>query len=333
MKQKILTNALMVLLAVVLLATGCKAESQAERTDLKLLLTSEQFSSERSLIPDSQKMVITDYHLSGNGPKGQTFEVDSPEQAIAIGNLMIGRWTIEAIGYNAEGIPLVSGTITTLLSKVTSTATLYLTDLVGTGTLETLVTWDPNQVADDVSLQVVLLDQQGNAVDLSIPVLDTSKGEVRLESPLASGSYLLQLRLFSQDLLVSGATEAIRILSDTTSSGTVHMVIGDLSTNFMMTITNDTMLPIEGTITASPASPAAGDQVTLSYTPTNLPESISLNDLEIDWYCEGSIAQEQNSTYISIPEAGTHRYDVVVRHEKMGSLGNTTLLVTMPYQN
>jgi len=331
MKLKMLTKSLMIFFAVVLLATGCKEEAHAETTDLRLLLTTEQFTSERSLIPESQKMVITDYHLSGTGPAGQTFSVDSVEKTIAIGNLMIGRWTIEAIGYNADGLPLVSGTITTLLSKVTSTATLHLTDLVGTGTLETLVTWDPDQVAEDVSLRVVLQDQQGNTIDLNVPVLDSGNGEVLLASPLQSGSYLLQLRLFSQDMLVSGATEAIRILSDTVSDGTVHMVIGDLSTNFEITVINDTMLPIEGTITATPASPVAGDQVTLNYTPTNLPEGVSLGDLEIDWYCEGSIAQEQSNTYTSIPEAGTHRYDVVVRHEKLGSLGNTTLLVTMPY--
>lgn len=68
MKQKIRTNVLMILFAVVLLATGCKEDVHTETTDLRLLLTTEQFSSERSLIPDSQKMVITDYHLSGTGP-------------------------------------------------------------------------------------------------------------------------------------------------------------------------------------------------------------------------------------------------------------------------
>lgn len=331
MKQKRLTQVLIILFSVVLLATGCKEEAHAETTDLRLLLTTEQFSSERSLIPDSQKMVITDYHLSGTGPSGQTFSVDSMERAVAIGNLMVGRWTIEAIGYNAEGVPLVSGTITTMLSKVTSTATLHLTDLVGTGLLETLVTWDPEQVADDVSLQAVLLDQQGNPVSLDVPALDKGVGKVLLQSSLESGSYLLQLRLFSQGMLVSGATEAVRILCDTTSDGTVNMIIGDLSTNFEITVINDTMLPIEGTITANPASPAAGEEVTLRYTPTNLPEGVLMSDLEIDWYCEGTIAQEQSENFTSIPDAGTHRYDVVVCHEKLGSLGNTTLLVTMPY--
>lgn len=251
MKQKRRTQVLMILLAMVLLATGCKEEAHAETADLRLLLTTEQFSSERSLIPDSQKMVITDYHLSGTGPSGQTFSVDSVERAVAIGNLMVGRWTIEAVGFNAEGVPLVSGTITTMLSKVTSTATIHLTDLVGSGLLETLVTWDPDQVADDVSLQVVLLDQQANPISLDVPALDKGVGEVLLQSSLESGSYLLQLRLFSQGMLVSGATEAIRILADTTSDGTVNMIIGDLSTNFEITVINDTMLPIEGTITAT----------------------------------------------------------------------------------
>lgn len=329
MKQNHLVVALLIVIAF--LSTGCKQDGGPETTNLKLLITTEQFSTSRSLTPSSDTLVISDYHLSGSGPNNQTFSMDCSNTAVNIGNLAIGRWTIEAVAYNAEGTPLVSGSVTTMLSKVTSTATLNLTDLVGTGSFKTLVTWDPDQVADDATLEMVLLDHDENRIDLTLPDLDTVKGEVLIESPLQSGSYLLQLRLYSQGTLVSGATEAIRIVADTTSEGTVSMIIGDLSTEFTISISNNTMLPIQGTITASPATPLAQEEVTLQYTPENLPEGVTMDELEIDWYCEGSIVQEESNIFTSIPKAGSHRYDVVAKHARLGSLGNTTIHVTMPF--
>ncbi|MGH0052887.1 MAG: hypothetical protein ACQ5SW_05820, partial [Sphaerochaetaceae bacterium] len=141
MKRNNVSSILLLLLSLVLLTVGCKEETQVKTTNLKLLLASDQFPSERSLIPNPEKMVINDYHRSGTGPQGQTFSLDCLEHAVDIGNLTSGRWTIEAVGYNAEGTPLVTGTITTMLSKATNTATLHLTNLVGTGSLSTLVTW------------------------------------------------------------------------------------------------------------------------------------------------------------------------------------------------
>ncbi len=325
------TLCLLLVIMLVFLFAGCKEKINYETTNLRLVLASNQFTKERQLAPEHEGMTISSYLISGIGPDGQTFSKECSEHIVDIGNLMIGRWSLTAKGLNENGTELVSGELTTMLSKVSKTATIHLDTLVGEGTLQANIQWNPKQVAADVRLEVTLLNQENNPIPFTVPELDTNAGTVILQTNLPSGSYLLQLRLFSEGVVVSGATEAIRILDQKTSSGDLSMIIGDLSTQFEITIVNDTMLPIEGSITATPAVPSAGQTVVFTYEPTNLPENISPNDISVDWYCEGECMQQSSATYSCIPLAGTHRYDAIVRHEKQGSIGNTTLLVTMPY--
>lgn len=330
MKSKpILSLAVLLLL---LLAYGCdNSTHQQEGATLRLILHTDHFANQRALTPNQSSMEIATYHIHGTGPQGQTIDIDSAQTAVAIGNLAIGTWNLTAKAFNSEGIPLVEGAVETLLSKASPTTTLTLTSLVGTGNLDVHVHWDTNQVASDVRLEVTLLDQEGTVCTLPTAQLDKLSGTTSIQAPLAAGSYLLQLRLFSQDVLVSGATQAVRILDQSAADATIEMIIGDLSTKFELFLINNTMLPIEGTITCSPASPSPNEKVTLTYTPTNLDAELSVSDLVIDWYCEGELVGANTRTYSTIPDAGTHRYDVIAHHEKLGSLGSSTLLVTMPY--
>ena len=314
-----------------LLSIACKEETPVDTSSLHLVLEAEAFSNTRCLSPAQGEFAIASYHISGTGPNNRTFALDVQEQELTINHLAIGTWHLHAQARNKDGVPLVEGDMETFLSKVTTSATINMNALVGTGTLDVGLTWDSKQVASNAYLETTLLDQGGNPVSLTVPPLKPETGNAQITTSLASGSYLLQLRLFSQGVLVSGATEAVRILDGTTSSGTLSLVIGDLSTSFMISLINDTMLPIEGTITASPAEPVAGETVTLTFTPTNLESGMAVNDLTIDWYCEGVSVQQDSRTLATIPQAGTHRYDVVVRHSRLGSLGSATLLVTMPY--
>lgn len=330
MKTKSVLAALLLLLLV--LAFGCDHKTQQkESATLRLVLHADHFATQRALTPEQSAMEIASYHIHGTGPQGQTLDLDSTQTEVVIGNLAIGTWNLHAKAYNSEGIPLVEGHVETLLSKVSPATTLLLSTLVGMGNLDVAIAWDPNQVASDVRLEVTLLNQAGEACSLPSAVLDKDAGTTVIGSELEAGSYLLQLRLFSQEVLVSGATQALRILDQTTSDAAISMVIGDLSTKFELLLINNTMLPIEGSITCSPASPSAGEQVTLTYTPTNLDTELTVSDLKIDWYCEGELIQANSRTVNTVPDAGTHRYDVIAHHEKLGSLGSSTVLVTMPY--
>jgi hypothetical protein len=318
------------LLLLLALLIGCENTVEPDNATLRLNLASERFRTSRSLLPTPQDMTIATVRITGTGPKGQTVDVQSADQVVEIGNLAIGTWKLHAVGSNSKGTALVSGDLTTLLSSVTNEATLELTQLVGEGTMSIELSWDPDQVASDVRLEAQLFHQSGSPVDLEVGVLNKTDGTVALAKTLPAGSYYLKLQLFSQEVLVSGASQSLRILDGVTSDGSIELIIGDLSTAYTIMVVNNTMLPIEGSIVFSPLQAKAGDEVTLTYTPSNLPEGIGINDLQIDWYCEGILVQASQAAYTSIPLAGVHRYDVIVNHDRLGSLGSSTILLDMP---
>lgn len=318
--------------ALILALAGCQEanhEAIGGEASLRLHLTSPRFSH-RALIPSTEALTIDHFDIVAHGPQEKSVELTSHEEEVVLGNLLIGWWTIEATAYNKSGVALVSGSVKTLLSTKTTTANLELSDLVGSGTLSLSATWDPDQVADDVALSVTLLDQEMHTVALDAPVLQTAEGTTTISKELPAGSYILTLSLSSQGVVVSGATVALRIIDGVTSSDTLELVIGDLSTEYTVTVTNKTGLPIQGSVECTPKEPKAGDEVTMVYTPTNLPEGVKSEDLSIHWYCEGEFVQEESDTYVSIPSAGTHRYDVIVNHPTLGSLGSTSILFVMP---
>ncbi|HKL57167.1 MAG TPA: hypothetical protein VJ854_02105, partial [Sphaerochaeta sp.] len=195
--------------------------------------------------------------------------------------------------------------------------------------LTVFYTWAIDQVSDDVTLDLILLNQEGTAVTINAPNVTKETGAATFGATLPSGSYTLISKLSSQGVVVSGSAEAVRIVAGSPTTGALVMKIGDRSTVFSMTVINNTMMPIRGTVTCNPASPSAGDDVTLTFAPTDL-QGVAAKDLVIAWYCEGISVGTNSLAYTSKPKAGSHRYDVIVSHAKKGSLGSTTILVDMP---
>ena len=316
-------------LVALLLFTSCD-DSKSTHTDLVVRFACEKFSvQERSLIPTAEDMTIEEYRIFGNGPNSETVDVTSSSTTVTLGQLLMGKWTLTAQALNKTGAILAQGTLTTMLSSVTNTATINLTELVGEGNLSVAYCWNLEQVASDVRLELSLTNQQGESVSIDDPTLDKDKGMANFSASLPAGSYRLCSKLYSQNVLVSGSAEAVRIIPGTTTTGELEMKMGDLSSIFTMTVINDTMMPIGGTVTCTPTSPSVGASVTLAFTPSNL-QGVEAEELTAAWFCEGSPVVGDGFSYTSIPKVGSHRYDIIVSHAKLGSLGGTTILVNMP---
>lgn len=316
-------------LVVILLFTSCD-DSKATHTDLVVRFACEEFAmQERSLLPTTETMNIAQYRVFGSGPNGETTDVTGSTSVVTLGQLLMGKWSLTAQALNSSGAILAEGSLTTMLSSVTNTATIHLTELVGSGTLSVAYSWNIEQVAPDAHLQLSLTDQEGTAVTIGEPAIHPETGTATFSLSLPSGSYTLCSKLYSQETLVSGSAEAVRIIAGTTTTGALEMKMGDRSTAFTMTVINDTMMPIAGTVSCSPSEPKAGESVTLTFTPDNL-EGIDERALTASWFCEGMPVDGSGFSYTSVPKAGSHRYDIIVSHAKLGSLGSTTILVDMP---
>ena len=316
-------------LVVLLLFTSCD-DSKGTHSDLVVRFACEKFAmQERSLLPATETMTIAKYKITGTGPNGEKVAVTSESSSVTLGQLLMGKWSLTAQALNSSDAILAQGNLTTMLSSATSTATIHLTELVGEGTLSLAYSWNLDQVTSDVRLELSLTNQQGTIVSLSAPTMDTIAGTATLSAALPSGSYMLCSKLYSEDVLVSGSAEAVRIIPGTTTAGSLDMILGDRSTIFSVTVINDTMMPIGGTVTCSPSLPTAKASVTLTFVPDNL-QGVDKKDLTANWFCEGVPVEGDGFSYTSVPKAGSHRYDIIVSHAKLGSLGSTTILVNMP---
>jgi hypothetical protein len=278
-------------------------------------------------------MEIDSYHITGTGPDLQTVDIEATDTTITLGNLAIGKWTLHAEALNNEGAVLAKGTTTTILSKVTSTAVVNLDELSGEGSLSVGFLWPIDQVADDVDIALSVIDQGGNEVTITPATVNKEHGTALLSvASLPAGSYMLHAKLYSQGILVSGAAEAVRIIENTETSGSMMLIIGDLSTTFSITIINETMMPLKGTIACTPQNPVAGEEVCMTFTPESLPDGVSQDTITALWYCEGELVPSDGFSYTCIPAAGSHRYDIIVEGEKLGSIGSASILVSMPIQ-
>jgi hypothetical protein len=118
-------------------------------------------AAERSLVPQDTPLEVSRYVVEGEGPQGTTFSVMSTTQNLEVEGLLIGNWTITAVGQNSNGVDLVTGQATVNLIPEPSPVTIELDSLAGKGLLSIQLAWNALNVSDP-SLQVNLTDEQGN---------------------------------------------------------------------------------------------------------------------------------------------------------------------------
>lgn len=339
MQRTIHSGVLALIMATILLGAGCNHETSApeERTvQATLEIQCSQFSEqERSVKPTDAELEISSYHVTATGPAVSTaIDLTAETSPITLGNIAIGTWSITVEALNPNGKVLATGSTTQRFSPATTTATLSLETLPGEGEVSLQFSWPTDQVSTDAYLLFTLTDQKGNAVEIDAgEITNNGNGTGKLVKTLAAGSYVFSTRLISDTVSVSGSTIAIRVVDGTTSSGTIALVIGDMSNSFSLSVTNNTSLPVQGTVTCQPTPPKGNEPFTLQFSPSNLAKAgLTTSDLIYQWYCEGIAISGATSSSLTVssPIAGTHRYDLIISASKLGSVGSVSTLVSVP---
>ncbi|HKL57995.1 MAG TPA: hypothetical protein VJ854_06320, partial [Sphaerochaeta sp.] len=113
---------LLIPLIAILLFTSCE-ENRGTHSDLVVRFACEKFAmQERSLLPSEAAMTIAKYRITGTGPNSQTVDVTGTTSEVTLGQLLMGKWVLTAQALNSEDAILAQGTLTTMLSSVTSSA-------------------------------------------------------------------------------------------------------------------------------------------------------------------------------------------------------------------
>lgn len=321
-----------VVLTVICLAAGCDEKSAARSGDLRIVFTREP-AGPRNIDPEgTAPLGITTYRVSGSGPNNAELEeIVTRENVITLESLTVGNWVFNATGFNGAEKAIASGSVVTHISGGDNEVRIDLNELVGTGTLSAAFTWNPQQTRMDSVLTARVIDSAGREVEGAAAACDFAAGEATLTMDLPAGYYTLAVSLTTDATLVSGYIETVRIIDRTTSSANRTLVIGKAVDGVSVTIINQTVSPIGGTMTCNPMSPALAQTATLTFAPS-LPDGVTVQDLSIQWYRDGEPIDGANALSYTIGsvEAGSCRYDIVIGLPASGSVGSAGALVSVP---
>jgi len=309
-------------------------EANQERTgSIHLQLSSSARYQSRNIGPlGTDPLNIATYSISGSGPNGKTLAAVTTNHAVlTISGLSIGNWTLYATAYNSVGKALVKGEVSLYVAPSTNAIDLEMDEAVGSGTLQVSYLWNPNQTTENSVFIITIEDSLANITPITLQNPDIASGDASFSTTLPAGFYTLRTILKTGNDVISGNTETVRIIEGTESRGIIEMVIGGEVDEFTLTVIDNTLSPITGSIAVSPTTPTKGGSATLTYTPV-LPVGILMSEISVQWYFEGQIINgaTANSLVINPVLSGTHRYDVVLKHTRQGSIGSKGVSLSVP---
>jgi len=339
MKTKVISISLftLIVLSALVAVVSCEQEAELQTTTLDLVIRGGEDGASRTIMPGAALLDVSRYSVSGQGPAGESFgPVLSTENSISVSDIASGTWVISARALNVQGNELAYGSATLEIERGQNTGTVILDSIGGTGNLELNFTWEDDIcISPTMSILVTVSDSSGAVMASRTTEVSTSACAATVNMSLAAGSHLLSVLVSDHggDLGI-GATDALRIVSNTTSSGEVHLRATGLTIihEGQLQISNVIGVPIGVYIDYFPKSVEMGQSVTLSAICSQLPEGMRQSDLSFRWYEDGVLKYNGGSgSYTFTAEAGVHRYDVIVRTMKEGTMSGASLLLNVAY--
>ena len=331
MKRKALILVLAIM--VILLAMSCGNSVEGGRTRLSIHI--EQDSS-RTIMPSQTLMETRKFSVSGNGPDGSSFgPLLSTDSELSVADLVPGIWTITAKALNAENNELASGSSQCSISAGANESTIVLDTIAGNGTLELDFRWN-DDISDDEQLRISISieSSDGTVIARNRDVI-TSLGQDSVVLTLNAGCHVLSVQVSdSHGKLGVGATDAVRIVSNTRSSGVVELQTSKpvIHSGTTISIENAIGNPMNFYIDYYPKSPSKGQKVTLKACSSSIPDDIDAEDLSFQWYKDGVLLRNADGfNYAITAEQGVHRYDVIVNSRKEGTMCGASLTLSIPY--
>lgn len=317
MTRKNEISMMIIALAVIALILCPSCAEDPTTATLKLQLSTTDTAG-RSIVPSGVPLDVTKYIVSGQGPQGSTFNVESKNAALSIEGLLIGSWNLTAIGRNSNGIDLIQGSTTFQLTPSPATATITLNQLMGKGTMRIHFSWDANRIQSP-RLELELATQGGQRTTISPTSCDLAAGTAVYSAEHEAGSYTIQARLYSDDTVVAGCAEAIRIIGNKVTEGAITLDLDKYPDSpGTLRLINKLGTPIDCTITGLSSELPAMASTTASL---EIPGTSAGESFAVKWYLDG-VEKGTGTSFVFVPKAGEHRLDVVVQGAMLASAGS-----------
>ena len=304
------------LLMVLALFSSCQESSSV--ATMRITLNSD---TDRLIAPEGVPLDVVSYHITGAGPSGDTFDITTTKTSATLSGVAVGEWNINATGLNSQGDAIVTGSITFTLSVNNPGVVVRLNSLVGSGNLSVSMKWDTDVVSRP-RIELELTAQDGSDSESLNASMNTSEGTATItKTALPSGSYILQGRLYSDDILMSGFSEAVRIVADATSAKEIEFNLDNFPYSpGTLQLLDQSGVPVECTVEGLESEVNAGESIEISLVPSRG----NLSDMTVKWYVDGELVDTGSSVSITF-QPGAHRLDAVAYTNKIGSYGSCSM--------
>lgn len=307
------------LMAALIIFSFASCESGGSTADMRIILEKEV---SRTITPGDVTLSITNYDITCTGPDNQSHKLNTRRNTFILEDVPVGTWTIKADGKNEEGIILVTGSTTFNLNETNTSATVSLSEMVGSGNLSLVYTWDSSLITSTPRLVIQFTGMDNSVSKEYTPTLASGSATLSLTAQ-TSGSYTVNAKLYDGSLLVAGAIDAIRIVSGKTTSGTISLdldeappVVGQL------TLENRVGTPVVCVVSGLENNTTIAAQETRTVSLDT--QSLNVDDVTIEWYLDGTKIGSGASISL-IPDPGKHRLDIIARTAMLGSTGSTQI--------
>lgn len=298
-----------VVAALAIVFSACKPplSSFPKETTGSLHITVSNAINSRTLVPPID-MSPASYTVTGTGPESASFTRTTTGGMVSVDKLAFGDWSLVVTAANASGQLIGSGTAGAQVhTGETTTVTVAVCPIAGTGSLNLAVNWPESQV-ESPSITASLTPAMGAPQPLNFDLAGASASYENTALP--TGYYTFSFSLFDNGIAVAGAVEVVRIIDDQTTEGSysfanVNMPGGAMQVNIDAQLADPLPVSIEG----AQATQLEGGVQELTASVADYPGNVACI-----WYVNGVVAQNGGTefTFGSGVTAGYYRIDVTV---------------------
>lgn len=259
----------------------------------------------RSILPDID-MNPAGFVITGAGPGGASFQVETTALSATVANLAFGTWTVAVEAENADGVVIGRGEGTVVVHTGQSASlTIIVRPLDGYGTLDLTVNWNAADT-DNPGIDATLTPYLGGTQVLDFTITNGNQGRYHNEN-VPTGYHTLIVKLLDNGLLTMGAVEVVRIVQGGTATGVFDFTeINKPGGGITIGVTPEMDEPLEVSMSGQAAELSQGQTMTVSASVANDPGNVVYV-----WYVNGdAIGTGSVITFGSALPVGVYRLDV-----------------------
>lgn len=211
--------------AIIASLTACGSQSSSDNQEpsgsnqVGSVQLSFLHQTSRTMSPSNPN--IDRINVYGTGPD-EAFEVNTTENQQTFYELAFGEWVFRVTAYNADNIVIAEGVIGITIEQEVNEATVLLEEREGNGTFSLTVKWpEDTLISPSLSAKLTPLDE-GEPISIDFLFGDSGIYEVGKSMQAMNGLYTLDLELLENGVVIRTWKEAVQILQNQTTSGTIY---------------------------------------------------------------------------------------------------------------